>query len=101
MDAMDDSQAPWVIRNCLGEFFQQLAFVDRHWIRVNSCANNWFLPKGKQEPIKCPIDPFCDLLGVSAKRANDYLCAIKLLTPNKRYKNSIFYQPKSLGRTKK
>jgi hypothetical protein len=97
---MDESHAPWVIRNFLGEFLQQLAFVDRRWIHVDSCTNNCFIPKGKIEEIKCPIDSFCDILGVSAKWANDYLCAIKLLTPHNVNKNMLCINQKVWNRLK-
>jgi plasmid maintenance system antidote protein VapI len=77
------SEQASVIRSDLGEFLRELAFIDRRWIRVNSCSNNTFLPHEATEKVDCPIDAFCDLLGVSAKKANEYLCAAKLLETHK------------------
>jgi hypothetical protein len=36
--------------------------------------------------VDCPLESFCDLLGISAKKANEYLCAAKLMEPHNRYK---------------
>jgi hypothetical protein len=80
------SQQSWVIRNDLGEFLQELAFVDRRWIRLDSCSNNTCLHNGDIEEVASPLESFCDLLGVSAKKANDYLRAANLMKPNNRFK---------------
>jgi hypothetical protein len=80
------SEESRAIRHSLGVFLQELAcFVDRRWIRIDSCSNDTFLPKGKTEEVDCPLESFCDLLGVSAKKANEYLCAAKLLKRCNRY----------------
>jgi hypothetical protein len=80
------NQQSRVIRNHLGEFLKELAFVDRRWIRLDSCFNDVFVPKGKTEEVDCPLESLCDLLGVSAEKANDYLCAAKLMTLHNKYK---------------
>jgi hypothetical protein len=81
------SEESWAIRHGLGVFLQELAcFVDRRWIRIDSCANDAFVPKGETEEVNCPLESFCDLLGVSVKKANEYLCAVKLLQLHNKHK---------------
>jgi hypothetical protein len=63
----------------LGEFLRSLLFIDRRWVRLDSCSNNTVLPDGAKEGINSPIEAFCDLLGVSARKANDYLHAANLM----------------------
>ena len=91
MNDMDESQAPWVIRNCLGKFFQQLAFVDRRWICVDSCASYQRESKNKSSVPWIPSD----LLRVSTKQANDYLCAVKLITSHKVHQNTLCINQKA------
>ena len=83
------SQESSEIRTGLGEFLQQLVYVDRRWIRIDSCNNNTIIPQGGTEEINCPIRAFSDVLGISAKRANDYLRAAKLLEPHPVHKDSM------------
>jgi hypothetical protein len=59
------SEQSWVIRNDLGEFIRSLLYIDRRWVRLDSCSNNTVLPDGAKEGINCPIEAFCDLLGHS------------------------------------
>jgi hypothetical protein len=73
------NQQSWVLRNHLGEFLKELASVDRRWIRIDSCSNDACFPNGGTEEFAFPLESFCDLLGVSAEKANDYLCAAKLM----------------------
>jgi hypothetical protein len=42
----------------LGEFLQELVYIDRRWIRLESCSNNAFLPHGAKEEVDCPIGTF-------------------------------------------
>jgi hypothetical protein len=79
----------WDVRHGIATFLQQLAFVDRRWVRIDSCANNTFLPQGSTEEVDCPLECFSDLLGVSRRKANDFLCAAKLLVPHRRFKQSL------------
>jgi hypothetical protein len=81
--ASEESQA---IRRCLGEFLQELSFVDRRWIRIDSCSNNTFnkpTTAGKSKEVDCPLEPFSDLLGITAEKANEFLCAAKLMVRHK------------------
>jgi hypothetical protein len=36
--------------------------------------------------VDCPLESFCDLLGISANKANEYLCEAKLLELHKVHK---------------
>jgi hypothetical protein len=83
------SKESWAIRRGLGEFLKELAFVDRRWIRIDSCSNNTFNKPdtgGETKEVDCPLESFCDLLGISANKANEYLCAAKLMESHKRHK---------------
>jgi hypothetical protein len=86
---MNLSQESWAVRNSLGEFLQELMYVDRRWIRLDSCANNAFVPQRGADQVDCPLHSFCDLLGISAKRANDYLRAANLMEPHKVHKTTL------------
>jgi hypothetical protein len=86
MTLSEESEA---VRRGLGEFLQELAFVDRRWIRIDSCSNNTFNKPdigGETKEVDCPLESFCNLLGISANKANEYLCAAKLLEPHKVHK---------------
>ena len=77
------------IRRGLGEFLHEIAFVDRRWIRIDSCSNNTFdkpVTAGGTEEADCPLESFCDLLGISANKANEYLYEAKLLETHKVHK---------------
>jgi hypothetical protein len=82
---MNLSEEAQSIRRGIGEFLQELAFVDRRWIRIDSCSNNTFDKPGSAgsaggtKEVDCPLESFCDLLGISANKANEYLCEAKLL----------------------
>jgi hypothetical protein len=81
------------IRDALGEFLNELAFVGRRWIRIDSCSNNTFqkpVAGGETKEFECPLESLSDLLGISANKANEYLCAAKLLVPHNKY-------PKTMG----
>jgi hypothetical protein len=61
----EESQA---IRRNVGEFLQELSFVNRRWIRIDSCSNNTFnkpTTAGETKEVDCPIEPFSDLLGIT------------------------------------
>ena len=81
---MSSDQAAWAIRQALGEFLCELAFIDRRWIRLDSCSNKTCVHPTTKKEVACPIKPFSDLLGVSENKANDYLRAAKLLVVPKR-----------------
>jgi hypothetical protein len=81
--ASEESQA---IRRGVGEFLQELSFVDRRWIRIDSCSNNTFNKPtiaGKTKEVDCPLESFSDLLGITAEKANEFLCAAKLMERHK------------------
>jgi hypothetical protein len=83
------SEESLVIRQGLGEFLQELAFVDRRWIRIDSCANKTFkkpITGGETKEVDCPLESFSDLLGISANKAHEYLCAAKLMVQNNYHK---------------
>jgi hypothetical protein len=42
----------WVVRNDLGEFLRSLLYIDRRWVRLDSCSNNTVLPNGAKEGIR-------------------------------------------------
>jgi hypothetical protein len=72
----------------LGEFLQELACVDRRWIRIDSCINKTFMKRddgGETNEVDCPLESFHDIFGVSATKANEYLCAAKLMQPHRAY----------------
>ncbi len=76
------------IREGLGAFLNELAFVNRRWIRIDDCSNNNFKKPdttGKIVDVDCPLESFSVLLGVSAKKTNEYLCAAKLMMTNNKY----------------
>jgi hypothetical protein len=76
---MKVSEESSVVRNDLGELLRELSFIDRRWIRVDSCSNNTFLPHEDEEEVDYFVGAFCDILGVSGKKANGYyLSAFKL-----------------------
>jgi hypothetical protein len=79
------SEESWVIRNDLGAFLKKLVDTDQRWIRLDSSSNNSFLPYLDKDEVDCPIYSFCDLLGISAKKANDYLRATNLMEPQCRF----------------
>jgi hypothetical protein len=88
LSGMTLSKESWAIRHALGEFLQKLAFVDQRWIRIDSCSNKTFkrdVPGGETVEVDCPLESFCDLLGISAKKANEYLCAANLMKPHNRH----------------
>ena len=83
------SEESLAIRRGLGEFLQELAFVDRRWIRIDSLSNNTFNKSaagGETKEVDCPLESFRDLMGVSAKKSNDYLHAAKLIKAHRRHK---------------
>jgi hypothetical protein len=45
------SEQSWVIRNDLGEFIRSLLYIDRRWVRLDSCSNNTVLPDGAKEGL--------------------------------------------------
>jgi hypothetical protein len=80
------SEESWVIRNDLGTFLKKVVdTTDHRWIRLDSSSNNSFLPYPANDELDCPIDAFCDLLGISAKKANDFLRAANLMEPHFRF----------------
>ena len=76
MNLSEESQS---IRTALGEFFQEVAFIERRWVRLDSCTNTTFTPKGGTPEIPHPVPALSDILGVHARVANDYLVAAGLL----------------------
>jgi hypothetical protein len=92
----EESQA---IRRNVGEFLQELSFVNRRWIRIDSCSNNTFnkpTTAGETKEVDCPIEPFSDLLGITAEKANEFLCAAKLMERDRRH-NTLSPNKKRLG----
>jgi hypothetical protein len=80
------SEESKAVRRGLAEFIQEIACVDRRWIRIDSCSNNTFNKRdtaGETKEVDCPLESFCDLLGMSANKANEYLCAAKRMEPNR------------------
>jgi hypothetical protein len=70
--ASEESQA---IRRGVGEFLQELSFVDRRWIRIDSCSNNTFnkpTTAGKTKEVDCPLESFSDLLVLLQKRLTSF-----------------------------
>ena len=52
------SEESKAVRRGLGEFLQELAFVDRRWIRIDSCSNNTFNRPdtgGEANEVDCPL----------------------------------------------
>ena len=76
MNLSEESQS---IRNSLGEFLQDIDFIDRRWVRLDSCFNSTFTPSGETQEIPCPVPAISDILGVRSTTANDYLIACGLL----------------------
>jgi hypothetical protein len=76
MNSSEESQSIWT---AMGEFFQEIALIERRWVRVDSCSNNTFTPKGGTPEIPHPVPALSDILGVHATTANDYLVAAGLL----------------------
>jgi hypothetical protein len=82
------------IRAALGVFLQEIAFVDRRWIRIDSCSNRTFHKpakpgggtNGETKEVDCPLESFSDLLGINAEKANEYLYAANLMELNNRHK---------------
>jgi hypothetical protein len=86
---MNLSEEAQSIRRGLGEFLQELSFVDRRWIRIDSCSNNTFnrpTTAGKTKEVDCPLESFSDLLGITAEKANEFLLAAKLMERHKVHK---------------
>ena len=77
------------IWNAIGEFLADIAFIDQRWIRLDSCSNNTFTPKGGTQEIPYPIPSIADLLGVDPTTANEYLVAAGLLVPHRVHKASL------------
>jgi hypothetical protein len=86
------SEESKAIRRALGEFLQRIAFINRRWIQIDSCSITTVKrPFTKEVGVKikdvnCPLESFCDLLGISANKANEYLCAAKLMVLHNRHK---------------
>jgi hypothetical protein len=52
------SEELMAIRHGLGEFLQELAFVDRPWIQIDSCSNNTLnkpITGGETKKVYCPL----------------------------------------------
>jgi hypothetical protein len=82
----EESQA---IRRNVGQFLKEISFVNRRWIRIDSCSNNTFnkpTAAGETKEVDCPIEPFSDLLGITAEKANEFLCAAKLMERHRVHK---------------
>jgi hypothetical protein len=89
LDGMNLSEEAQSIRRGIGEFLQELASVDRRWIRIDSRSNNTFdqpTTDGKTNEVDCPVESFSDLLGISANKANEFLCEAKLIEKHNRHK---------------
>jgi hypothetical protein len=74
LDGMNLSEEAQSIRRGIVEFLQELASVDRRWIRIDSRSNNTFdqpTTDGKTNAVDFPVESFSDLLGISANKANE------------------------------